>query len=114
MTRAQRHALLQRQVVLMVADDYPAEVIAEVMQIPLDRLKAMFARQLKYGKAIVRAEELLRLDAQSESGKTAATKRLLETAAGAAKELGVKSDKAKVDQATIVATALTLIPGGRK
>jgi hypothetical protein len=114
-TAAQRMQILQRQVVLMVADDQSPETIAAVMQIPVDRLKVVFAHQLEFGKAIVRAEELLRLDAQSESGKTAATKLMLETASGAQKPAAnTQAEKAKANQKTIVDGALKLISGGRK
>lgn len=110
-TQAQRHRELKRLVALCVADDMPRETIAAVVGIDLAKLEVCFGHELAHGKAIIRAEELMRLDAQSGDGKTAATKALLENAdtspsAGGQKNGGTQREK-------IAQGALRILNGGR-
>jgi hypothetical protein len=79
-TPAQRHKLLARQVCLCVADNMPVDKIAVVMGMPVDRLQALFPRELAHGREICRAEELMRLDQQAADGKVAASKIIMDVA----------------------------------
>ncbi len=109
-TAAQRMQILQRRVVLLIADGMSAEKIAAVMGIPVDRLKQVFAHQLEHGKAILRSEELERLDRQSAEGKTAATKFMLINASGPERPT-TKPDANDHDNVTRL--ALRIIAGGK-
>lgn len=114
-TPAQRMQLLQRQVVLLVAAGRPPETIAAVMDMPLDRLRSVFAHQLEYGRDIVLAEELMRLDAQSAGGKTAATKLMIATS-GTPEDSSasrIEDDAAKTNHANIIDLALKRLNGGK-
>src|SRR4051812_43445458 len=74
-TAAQRMAALRRQVALWTAGDMTPEEIAAVLGYDVDKLKAVFPRELAHGHAITKASLLARLD---DAGNVAADKRLLD------------------------------------
>lgn len=74
-TAAQRMAALRRQVALWTAGDMTPEEIAAVLGYDVDKLKAIFPRELAHGHAITKASLLARLD---DAGNVAADKRLLD------------------------------------
>jgi hypothetical protein len=112
-TGAQRMQAMKRQVVLMVADQMSPETIAAVMEMALDKLTALFGHELKHGRAIVRAEELMRLDSASAEGKVSASKIILQTAA-ADRPAAPNTAIDKNDNAKITRMALSVLNGGKK
>jgi len=108
---AERHRLLQRQVVLCVAKGMPTEKISAVLGIDLERLKQVFAHQLEHGPEIAMAEALLRLDAASAEGKVAASKQLLQEISPC-EGRDEAPETSRRDQVTNM--ALQLLQGGKK
>jgi hypothetical protein len=109
-TPAQRMQALKRQVALYVADGMVESSIAAVMEMPVEKLRAVFRRELLHGREIVRANELRNLDAASAAGSVPASKALLAAANGdpnipARKEKGV---------AGLNEAALRIINGGKR
>jgi hypothetical protein len=78
-TPAQRMQAMKLQVALCVCDGMADESIAAVLEMPPDKLRAVFSRELQHGREIVRAEELMRLSAGSSEGNVTASKALLGT-----------------------------------
>ena len=76
-TAAQRHQAMKRQVALCVHDGMDEASIAAVLDLTVEKLRALFARELRHGRDLVRAEELMRLDAASADGNVAASKAIL-------------------------------------
>src|SRR6266446_6547989 len=60
-TAAQRTRALRRQICLCAADGMSVETIAAVLGFSVDKLKALFRRELQFGREIIRAEELARM-----------------------------------------------------
>lgn len=91
-TPAARMIEQRRQVALLVADDMDEAVIAAVMVLTVDRLKAIFGHELRHGHAIVRAEVLARLNAAGAGGSVSADRALeaITAAAGSKSKLGKK------------------------
>ncbi len=110
LTPAQKHAALKRQVALCVADNMEADEIAAVLEIPADRLRALFSRELRHGRAIIRAEMLARLEAQSAEGNVAAGKAVLAAADGEGAPGKTVDGHAP---GSVAERALRLIEGGR-
>lgn len=113
LSAADRMRVLKRQVALCVADGMPAEKIAAVMGLPIEKLRAVFAHELEHGREIVRADELLRLDAASEGGKVAASKIILANA-GKATAPGETPKPNETDGGKVTRLALRVLNGGLK
>ena len=112
-TAAQRTRALRRQICLCAADGMSVETIAAVLGFSVDKLKALFRRELQFGREIIRAEELARMGEQSAEGKLAATKSLLEKLTPASAASGNKRAPAEMENDRVTQAALKLIKGGR-
>lgn len=113
MTQAQRHSALKRHIALCKSAGMNDEAIAEVIQIPLEQLRAAFPRELKFGRDIVLAEELARLDAASASGSVTASKAILAAANGENPEIEKGGKRPSGHQATVHRLALQSLQGGK-
>ncbi len=113
LTATDRVRILKRQVALCVADGMTAETIAAVMKLPIEKLRAVFAHELEHGREIVRADELLRLDAASQGGKVAASKAILANA-GKATAPGKTPKPNETDGEKVTRLALRVLNGGLK
>lgn len=116
LTPMQRHRLMQRQVALCVADEMDEGVIAEVLGISIDRLKALYPRELRYGREIIRADELMRLDAASAGGSVPASKAILVTSSGqrTAPKKTPADERTRNGSQNVTNLAIKLMQGGRK
>jgi hypothetical protein len=110
LTPAQRMQALKRQVALYVADGMAEPSIAAIMEIPLDKLKAVFGRELLHGREIVRANQLLNLDEASAAGSVPASKALLAAANGDPDP----STQKKKGPSGLNEAALRIINGGKR
>ncbi len=113
LTAADRMRVMRRQIALCVADGMTAEKIAAVMGLPNEKLRAVFAHELEHGREIVRADELLRLDAASEGGKVAASKIILANA-GKATAPGETPKPNETDGEKVTRLAFRVLNGGLK
>lgn len=112
-TQSQRDALIRRQIILCVADGMTPEKIAAVLGYQIEKLQAVYAHELEHGRAIVRAEELMRLDAASAEGKVAASKILMQTSSTEPPPPGRKPKDGPITD-DIAGRALRLLQGGKK
>lgn len=115
MSPAERHAALKRQVALCRAADMADDAIAEIMQIPVDQLIAAYPRELKFGREIVKAEELRRLDVASGNGSVPAAKALLAVTGNGDQPQGGRKvdDSAGKENNRSNVLALRLLSGGK-
>jgi hypothetical protein len=67
---------LRRQICLLVADGAAEDQIAGVVGIGLEKLRACFSRELRFGHTIIRAEILGRIAAAGIGGNVAADRAL--------------------------------------
>jgi hypothetical protein len=114
-TPAERHARIKRQVALCRAAGMSDEAIAGVMQVSVEDLRVAFQRELKFGREIVCAEELTRLDAASAAGNVPAAKALLATAGGTDKEISDRrnGDATRSETEAVNRAALRILNGGK-
>jgi len=113
-TAAERHRALKWQVAVYVHGGMDVVGIAAVMGMTIEKLRVLFAWELQHGWALVHAEELRRLDAQSAEGKTAATKLALATGGAERPAENPEADAAKARHDNVIELALKLMHGGKK
>jgi hypothetical protein len=112
-TAAQRMAELRRRVALGVADGLEPKAIAAVLGYSVEKLRAVFPHELEHGRAIVRLEELTRLDAASSDGKVSASRIIFENAGGSS--AGKKTGKpVETESEKVTRFAHKIIKGDRK
>lgn len=71
---------LRKRVALYTHDGMSPEEIAAVTGIAIEKLRAVFARELEFGSAITRAARLDQLVASGDGGSVAANARILDRA----------------------------------
>jgi hypothetical protein len=113
-TAAQRMEAMKYRVALCVSDGMDESSIAEILNTTIEKLKAVFGRELRFGREIVRDKELQRLNAASAEGNVAASKAILATAGGVEKPAEPKPAADKNDNAKITRMALSVLNGGKK
>ena len=111
-TPAQRMQALKRQVALCVADGMSEDSIAAVMEMAVDKLKAVFGHELAHGREIVRADELRRLDAASAAGSVPASKALLAAANGSPETEDIPTASKNTND-KVTRLALRVMNGGK-
>src|SRR5258706_7084696 len=76
-TAAQRMDAMKYRVALCVHDGMGEDSIAEILNMTVEKLKAVFGRELRFGGEIVRDRELQQLAAASTQGSVPASKAIL-------------------------------------
>ncbi len=110
-SQSQRMRELKQMVALLVSDGMAPSAIAAVMGFSEEKLRAVFAHELRHGKQIVRAQALAQLAAAGDGGNVAAAKALLANADGEGPSLGGSGDVTDRDRRN--KAALTILNGGK-